>query len=94
MHFLNGVMDRLKSYDTSTKIYTYRSWSVLHQLNTLCTEQLETASERNAQQFALNFSNREQNAEHSAQNDSNGERFGLNFKICITETLAIYYSLH
>jgi hypothetical protein len=52
--------------------------------------------ERNAERFARNGSNRERNAERFARNDSNGEqlerfeRFGLGFKICFSETLAIY----
>jgi hypothetical protein len=44
--------------------------------------------------------NGERNAERFARNDSNGERlkrferFGLDFKFCISETLAIYYFHH
>jgi hypothetical protein len=53
--------------------------------------------ERKAERFARNGLNLERNTERFAWNDSNGElfeRFGLDFKICISETLAIYYFHH
>jgi hypothetical protein len=62
-------------------LYEYRPWSViLHQWN--------------AEQLARNDWNGKQNAERFARNDSKRERlkrFGLDFNICISETLAIYY---
>jgi hypothetical protein len=73
---------------------------------TVCTEWLERNAEKfawnnwnckqNAEWFARNGLNGERNAERIARNDSNGERlewfecFGLDFKICISETLTIY----
>jgi hypothetical protein len=50
----------------------------------------------NAERFAQNDSNRERKDERFARNNSNGERFerlersGLDFKICISETLCVF----
>jgi hypothetical protein len=58
----------------------------------------------NGERFAQNGLNGERNGERFARNDSNGERnaerlerferFGIDFKICISEILAIYYFHH
>jgi hypothetical protein len=56
--------------------------------------------EQNSERFARNGLNGERNAERFAWNDSNVERlerferFGLDFKICISETLAISYFVY
>jgi hypothetical protein len=87
----NNLLGDLGQY---TRYTDYRPWSVLlHQWNAERFARNDWNGERNAERFARNDWNGERNSERFARNDLNGERlerferFGLDFKICISETL-------